>query len=63
MRALQRTLRAAAARVFAEVVAFVCSLHAVAADVRRNRAIVEKEIYRGKYKHASKNDDDLPAFE
>ncbi|HTS40497.1 MAG TPA: hypothetical protein VMH84_08160 [Xanthobacteraceae bacterium] len=31
------------------------------ADARRHRALIEQEIYHGRYKISSKNDDDLPA--
>ena len=41
---------------------FLCSLHTLASDVRRNRELIEKEIHHGQYKLRSKNDDDLPAI-
>jgi len=40
---------------------FLCSLHTLASDIRRNREFIEKEIHHGQYKLRSKNDDDLPA--
>jgi hypothetical protein len=30
------------------------------AEARMHRAAIEAELYRGRYKHSSKNDDDLP---
>jgi hypothetical protein len=30
------------------------------ADARMQRAMIELEFYRNRYKHSSKNDDDLP---
>lgn len=30
------------------------------AEARLHRAAIEAELYLGRYKHASKNDDDLP---
>jgi hypothetical protein len=37
-------------------------LHAAqaVAEARRQRALIEVELYLNRYKHASKNDDDLP---
>ena len=32
----------------------------VLAEQRMHRAAIESELYRGRYKHSSKNDDDLP---
>lgn len=32
----------------------------VVAEVRRQRALIEVELYLRRYKHSSKNDDDLP---
>jgi hypothetical protein len=36
--------------------------HAVqaVAEVRMHKAAIEVELYRNRYKHSSKNDDDLP---
>ena len=31
-------------------------------EQRLHRAAIETELYRGRYKHASKNDDDLPVI-
>jgi hypothetical protein len=30
------------------------------AEARMQRAVIEAELYRNRYKHSSKNDDDLP---
>ena len=37
-------------------------MHAVnaVAEARAQRALIEAELYRRRYKHSSKNDDDLP---
>ena len=37
-------------------------MHAAAAtaEARMQRAAIEAELYRNRYKHSSKNDDDLP---
>jgi len=62
MRDLRIILVMSGRLMVAEAKRFLCSLHAVAADVRRNRTFIENEIHRGKYKLYSKNDDDLPVF-
>jgi hypothetical protein len=38
--------------------------HAVeaVAEARMQRAAIEAELYRNRYKHSSKNDDDLPVI-
>jgi hypothetical protein len=39
-------------------------MHAVEAiaEARMQRAAIEAELYRNRYKHSSKNDDDLPVI-
>ncbi len=32
----------------------------VTAEARMHKAAIEAELYRARYKHSSKNDDDLP---
>ena len=34
-------------------------MHAIA-EARMQRTLIEAELYRNRYKHSSKNDDDLP---
>jgi len=62
MRTFSSAIVAVTRGVVAECKALLCSLHSIALDVRRNRALIEKEIHRGNYKLYSKNDDDLPAL-
>jgi hypothetical protein len=59
MSGLKHAIVATSRRVLAEIKALLCSLHSVALDAHRNRDLIEKEIYNGKYKLYSKNDDDL----
>ena len=39
---------------------FVRTMQAVIAEARMHKAAIEVELYRNRYKHSSKNDDDLP---
>jgi hypothetical protein len=48
------------ARVFARDLQLLSRLHETIIEVRTQRAILETELFRGRYRHSSKNDDDLP---
>src|SRR5476649_232587 len=39
---------------------FLAHAHDVFAEARMHKAMVEVELYRNRYRHTSKNDDDLP---
>jgi hypothetical protein len=39
---------------------FLVHAHEVFAEARMHKAMVEVELYRNRYRHTSKNDDDLP---
>jgi hypothetical protein len=66
-----RAGRAAIASAFSEISSFLrrtvaqsarLLIHAAQAiaEARMQRALIEAELYRNRYKHSSKNDDDLP---
>ena len=38
----------------------VAKVHTAIAEARMQKAIIEAELYRNRYLHTSKNDDDLP---
>ena len=40
--------------------AFLVHAHVVFAEARMQKAMIEAELYLNRYKHSSKNDDDLP---
>jgi hypothetical protein len=42
---------------------FLVRPHEVFAEARMHKAMVEVELYRNRYRHTSKNDDDLPIAE
>ena len=59
MRTLKRAIVATSRRALAASKALLHGFRCTLLDVRRNRTLIEKEIYGGKYKLYSKNDDDL----
>ena len=59
MRTLKRAIVATSRRALAASKALLHCLRCTLSDVRRNRTLIEQEIYDGKYKLYSKNDDDL----
>src|SRR5450631_2735764 len=54
--AIFRFIRKAAVRS----ATFLVHAHEVFAEARMHKAMVEVELYRNRYRHTSKNDDDLP---
>jgi hypothetical protein len=48
------------ARVFARGLQLLSRLHETIIEVRTQRAILEAELFHGRYRLSSKNDDDLP---
>jgi len=48
------------ARVFARGLQLLSRLHETIIEVRTQRAILETELFHGRYRLSSKNDDDLP---
>jgi len=54
------TLAAFVAMAIAEWRTLVAEVSRAIAGARRNRATVERELFRGQYTLVSKNDDDLP---
>ena len=54
--ASQRVLSRAVAKAFNHL----ARLLDVMAEVRENRRKIEAELFRNRYHHSSKNDDDLP---
>jgi hypothetical protein len=49
-----------ASRTLVRVLDLVSHLRDVIAEVRENRRKIETELFRNRYHHSSKNDDDLP---
>ena len=47
-------------RAVAKALDLVSSLRDVIVEVRENRRKIEAELFRNRYHHSSKNDDDLP---
>ena len=47
-------------RAVAKALDLVSSLGDVLVEVRENRRKIEAELFRNRYHHSSKNDDDLP---
>ena len=56
VRASQRLVR----RAVATALGLLARLRDVMAEVRENRRKLETELFRNRYHHSSKNDDDLP---
>ena len=48
--------------MFAAVGRWCVSIFDAIAEARVQKAMIEAELYLNRYKHASKNDDDLPVF-
>ena len=48
------------AGAFARAFHLLVRLHETIIEVRTQRAIIETELFRGRYRLSSKNDDDLP---
>ena len=48
------------ARAFARGFRLLSRLHETIIEVRTQRAVLEAELFRGRYRLSSKNDDDLP---
>jgi hypothetical protein len=48
------------ARAFARSLSLLSHLREAFAEARQQRAILEAELFRGRYHLSSKNDDDLP---
>lgn len=59
-RRLSATLSALAATFFAKLRALGARLSRAYVEDRMLRAAMEFDLYRGRYKHTNKNDDDLP---
>jgi hypothetical protein len=59
-RRLTATLSALAATLFAKARALGARLSRAYVEDRMLRAALEFDLYRGRYKHSNKNDDDLP---
>ena len=47
-------------RAFAAAGRTLLKIHEAIAEARLHRAMIEAELYRNRYLHTSKNDDDLP---
>lgn len=60
MRCLSATSSAFAARLLAKARALGARLSRAYVEDRMLRAAMEFDLYRGRYKHSNKNDDDLP---
>lgn len=61
----QNTSRRAALRAFisrtaAEIADLFLRASNTLVEARMQRALIEAELYRNRYRHTSKNDDDLP---
>lgn len=54
------TFAASMATAIAELRKVVARISYAFADVRRNRSVIERELFLGQYTLVSKNDDDLP---
>jgi len=61
MSAIVMRVLAAGRTAVAMVTALAGGFRRRLADERRHRALIEQEIYHGRYRISSKNDDDLPA--
>ena len=48
------------ARAFTRGLYLLSRLHETIIEVRTQRGIIETELFRGRYRLSSKNDDDLP---
>jgi hypothetical protein len=48
--------------MFAAAGRWCVSIFDAIAEARVQKAMIEAELYLNRYKHASKNDDDLPVF-
>jgi hypothetical protein len=57
---LAQRLTASAGKMAAAGRMTIARLSRALAEKRIHRAAIERELFRGRYKHASKNDDDLP---
>jgi hypothetical protein len=57
---LAQRLAASACKMAAAGRMTIARFSRVLAEKRMHRAAIERELFRGRYKHASKNDDDLP---
>jgi hypothetical protein len=54
------TIRHGFAITLSAITGFVTCISRTFAEVRMHRATIEAELYRNRYIHTSKNDDDLP---
>jgi hypothetical protein len=50
-------------RMFVAIGRRSMALFEAIAEARMHRAMIEAELYRKRYKHSSKNDDDLPVLQ
>ena len=57
---LAQQLTASAGKMAAAARMPVARFSRALAEKRIHRAAIERELFRGRYKHTSKNDDDLP---
>jgi plasmid stabilization system protein ParE len=60
MIAFAHASRRLVSRTVATALDLLARLGDVMADVRENRRKLETELFRNRYHHSSKNDDDLP---
>lgn len=54
-----RTFTTSIARLIGRGALLVRTFFEAVAESRKQRALIETQLYRGRYKHWSKNDDDL----
>jgi hypothetical protein len=57
---LAQQLAASAGKMVAAAPTLIARLSRALTEKRVHRVAIESELFRGRYKHASKNDDDLP---
>jgi hypothetical protein len=60
MTAFARASQRLVSRTVAKALDLLARLYDVVVEVRENRRKLETELFRNRYHHSSKNDDDLP---
>jgi uncharacterized protein YqgV (UPF0045/DUF77 family) len=60
MRTFMHAVGTRIAGAFASAIDLLSRLHETMIEVRTQRAILEAELFHGRYRLSSKNDDDLP---